>query len=1224
MASDKKRKRSKEEAITKEASKDSNKTDATVEVIEDEDLNQPNKKVKKSKDDKKSKKDKKEKTSIEIEKKEKKEKKDRRETKEKREKKEKKEKKGKKEKKEKKHKLNSSESSPASTSDSDIDHSSSVGSSPAPSSGSDAMDVDKEVNVDMTLAAATANQEITKKFVEIMVQEKKTMDHGVTPKKSKREEKKRVSSKEIINTIVASSMSTTTRDSGDLEKNKKIGSDKNANESQNDADSPKDENGLTKKERKLLKIKQKQLNRKSEGDGEPSFNIKDGHELTLKELRDLVVFILTETPSLPWIQVLNKFKIEKVLLLYVSGLDPTLFHFNVKSSDAHKAISWAPRADTHGGPVEEFSHLREYFEKASVVKATGDKYRIFSPTNTLLNVPLSISEKTKRDKEKNDKKPKKMKAENFMMTLEELRESKFPIPRYLDTNAPELPEDWLETPKLKKTSLTPPPKSVIAMDCEMCRTEAGAELTRVTLIDHNGITILDELVQPDHKILDYLTQYSGMTAARLEGVTTRLADVQKKVKKLVDYNTILVGHSLENDMNVLKLAHPFIIDTSLIYHHTRGPPYRPGLKWLAQKWLQRHIQANVERGHDSAEDALACMDLLKLKLSKPHGFGEYEQAQESLFSRLQRFNIPRTSVLIDSDAFAGQSATKTIRTADDREVVAAIPDAIQNHNFVWARLRDIEINHGKAPEQALAEGQLVDTGRASKISSAEKIQATEEEIRAGIRSIDDSLKQIFDSLPSRTAMILTSGQGDHREVSRLQLRQKTFMELSKKISPSEIPEADRFSREDEERLEKAVELAKGGICFMTVKQYRQYKKLCTTERPEALKEYVSDEQFQKAQAYGRDKAIFSFVADTFNVVKNTLWLAYDMYPRLWTAAGSIMFKVTGLGSGYEIIQSIFFYETRSLISAVFKLPFDLYSTFVIEERHGFNKQTLKLFISDWIKQQIIQGVLEMPFYAAFFKIVSITGKNFLVYLWLFVAVFQLVMIAFYPTVIMPLFNTFTPLPEGELRTKIEALAARIKFPLTKLFVVDGSKRSGHSNAYFTGFFKNKRIVLYDTLLDHSTTDETCAVLAHELGHWDYNHMPKNIAYGLSEIYFVFYLFSKVINNKGFYQSFGFNNVSNVIVGFILFEYLYGPVGSITGVFRNIISRRYEFQADAYASNLGYADTLSTGLIKLHRKNLSNMNPDWLYCMYHKTHPELLERLDAINAPKADTKIHKTD
>jgi len=329
---------------------------------------------------------------------------------------------------------------------------------------------------------------------------------------------------------------------------------------------------------------------------------------------------------------------------------------------------------------------------------------------------------------------------------------------------------------------------------------------------------MDELVMPERPILDYLTQYSGMTAARLQGVTTRLAEVQEMVKKLVTYNTILVGHSLENDMRVLKLAHPFIIDTSVVFHHTRGAPYRPGLKWLAQKWLNRTIQANLERGHDSAEDALACMDLIKLKLKKPVGFGEFEQDHESLFSRLSRFMNPRTSALIDADSFAGQSATTTIKTASDKEVVDAVPEAIANHSFVWARLRDIEINHGKSPLAPLEEGQMVDTGRASKISSRDKIQATESEILQGVRSVDNSIHKILETLPARTAVIVTSGQGDHREVSRMQEKQKVYLELRKKNVPDEdIPEADRFTAEDESALEKAVEKAKAGICFLMIK-----------------------------------------------------------------------------------------------------------------------------------------------------------------------------------------------------------------------------------------------------------------------------------------------------------------------------------------------------------------------------------------------------------------------
>ncbi|KAF9910135.1 hypothetical protein EC991_007267 [Linnemannia zychae] len=775
MGTDKKRKHSKEEDEAKKAKKRSssmsNTTTAPVEPVAVEEQDRPSKKLKKEKKDKEVK----EKKS----KKEKKEKEDKESRKEKKEKKEKKDKKDKKDKKEK----NMSSDSTASASPKSNDESTAA-SSPAPASVS-SMDMDLDMDLDEIpdtpvipmLSAA-----------DIIAQYKKSK--GQVTAGSSTEDLQKVTegaAKAFYATQIAPKV---------------------------------DENGLTRKERRLLKIKQKQMDRKSEGDGEPAFNIKSGHEmLTLKDLRDLIVFILTETPSLPWVEVKNKFKIDKVVLIYVSGLDPSIFHINLQSPDAHKAVTWSERVEKNQGVVTELDYLRWNFDQVNVVKATGDKFRIHSPTNTLLSVPLSNSEKLKREKEKKAAKSvKNRKPENLMMTLEELRENSFPIPRYLDPELPELKEGWMETPKLAKTTLSPPPKKMIAMDCEMCRTEAGQELTRVTLIDEAGKTVYDQLVMPENPILDYLTQYSGMTAARLSGVTTRLAEVQEKMKSFIDYNTILVGHSLENDMKVLKLAHPFIIDTSLVYHHTRGPPYRPGLKWLAQKWLQRQIQANVERGHDSAEDALACMDLIKLKLTKPVGFGEYEQDQESLFSRLQRFNNPKTSALIDSDAFAGQSATTTIRTKSDEEVVAAVPEAIKNHNFVWARLRDIEINHGKAPVVELAEGQVVDKGRLSKVSSGDKIQASEEEIRQGLRSVDKSIEKIMESLPPHTAVIVTSGQGDHREVSKMQLRQKKFMELYKTKHLSEIPKEEHFLEADENLLAKAVDAAKSGVCFLKIKQ----------------------------------------------------------------------------------------------------------------------------------------------------------------------------------------------------------------------------------------------------------------------------------------------------------------------------------------------------------------------------------------------------------------------
>ncbi|KAG0363146.1 hypothetical protein BG005_002660 [Podila minutissima] len=402
-------------------------------------------------------------------------------------------------------------------------------------------------------------------------------------------------------------------------------------------------------------------------------------------------------------------------------------------------------------------------------------------------------------------------------------------------------------------------------------------------------------------------------------------------------------------------------------------------------------------------------------------------------------------------------------------------------------------------------------------------------------------------------------------------------------------------------------------------RFRHYRNLCSKERPKALREHVTDEEFQKAQAYGRDKAAFGFVETLVDHIQSALMLIYDFLPWLWGVSGQVMSATTGFGSEYEITQSIIFFALYSVISTILSLPASLYSTFVIEERHGFNKQTLKLFFSDMAKGYLLGGAIGMPVLAGFLKIIKISGENFYFYIWLFMVAFQLVMVSIYPTFIQPLFNTVEPLAEGELRTMIEALASRLHFPLTKLYVIDGSKRSGHSNAYFYGFFKNKRIVLFDTLMEHSDNDEICAVLAHELGHWACNHTLKMLAFGQVQLFAVFYLFSQFINNVDMYTSFGFMNSTPTFIGFLLFQYLYSPVESVISFVTNMISRRYEFQADGFARDLGYAGSLASGLIKLQLKNLGTMNPDWLHSMYHRSHPELVERLDAINQPLGGAK-----
>ncbi|RUP50100.1 peptidase family M48-domain-containing protein [Jimgerdemannia flammicorona] len=394
--------------------------------------------------------------------------------------------------------------------------------------------------------------------------------------------------------------------------------------------------------------------------------------------------------------------------------------------------------------------------------------------------------------------------------------------------------------------------------------------------------------------------------------------------------------------------------------------------------------------------------------------------------------------------------------------------------------------------------------------------------------------------------------------------------------------------------------------------WRQYRKLQEKNRPKAVVDIVSQEDFDKAQAYGSDKARFGFVAGSYSQLETTVFILFGALPWLWDLSGTWMLRVGGYGPEYEITQSIIFYVLLSLLSTVSGLPVLLYSTFVIEERHGFNKQTAGLFFMDLLKGHLLGGAIGIPVLAAFLWIIKATGETFYFWVWVFIIAFQMFMITIYPTVIQPLFNKVTPLQEGDLKEAIEQLASRISFPLRQLYVIDGSKRSAHSNAYFYGFFKNKRIVLYDTLLEQAGTEEICAVLAHELGHWAQNHTIKMLVTIQLHLLLVFWQFSFFINNDAMYESFGFA-ARPTLIGFLLFQYIYSSAENLVAFLQNVYTRKNEYEADAYASKLGYNAQLRSALLKLHIENRNNLNVDPLYSAWNHSHPGLVERLTALEA-----------
>lgn len=428
-------------------------------------------------------------------------------------------------------------------------------------------------------------------------------------------------------------------------------------------------------------------------------------------------------------------------------------------------------------------------------------------------------------------------------------------------------------------------------------------------------------------------------------------------------------------------------------------------------------------------------------------------------------------------------------------------------------------------------------------------------------------------------------------------------------------------------------------CYIGYRQKRIYQ--TNTEVPAELSSFLDKETFTKARLYALDKAKFGAIQGWFSQFLSTAIIWFLGYRKFWDmAAHTLGFFGYTVGDN-EIFMSLLFTLYMSIFSTITGLPFTIYSTFVVEERHGFNKQTAGFFAKDQVKKFVVGQVIQAPILACIIKIVYWGGDYFFVYLWFFAVAMTLFLMTIYPDLIAPLFDKYTPMPEGELRSEIEALAASVEFPLYKLYVVEGSKRSSHSNAYFYGFFKFKRIVLFDTLLEESerlklkteeeinkeesdesdsknskktgcNNNEIVAVLGHELGHWKMNHVLKNIIIGQVQIFLMFALFAYLSKSKPLYIAFGFHDSQPVLLGLmIVLQYITAPYSAVIGFLMSVLSRHFEFQADEFAAKMGKAKDLKTSLVKLNNDNLGFPIYDWLYSAWNHSHPPLLERIDAL-------------
>jgi STE24 endopeptidase len=311
-----------------------------------------------------------------------------------------------------------------------------------------------------------------------------------------------------------------------------------------------------------------------------------------------------------------------------------------------------------------------------------------------------------------------------------------------------------------------------------------------------------------------------------------------------------------------------------------------------------------------------------------------------------------------------------------------------------------------------------------------------------------------------------------------------------------------------------------------------------------------------------------------------------------------------------IIIALIFFGIIGLASDLINVPFSWYDTFVIEKKYGFNTMTIRTFITDHIKSWFIALLVGIPVLGLITWFYYKTGSAFWLYAWALITVFSVFMNLFYSELIVPLFNKQMPLEEGSLRKKIEDFSAKTGFKLKNIYIIDSSKRSTKSNAYFSGFGPKKRIVLYDTLLKELSEEEIVAVLAHEIGHYKKKHVLVTLLFSFILTGFMLFLFSLVVNNPQLSRALGAEG-SSFHLGLIVFGILYSPLSLLIGLATNFVSRRNEFSADRFVKENYNPTILAEALKKLSVKNLSNMLPHPAYIFFHYSHPPLLKRLEKL-------------
>ena len=385
-------------------------------------------------------------------------------------------------------------------------------------------------------------------------------------------------------------------------------------------------------------------------------------------------------------------------------------------------------------------------------------------------------------------------------------------------------------------------------------------------------------------------------------------------------------------------------------------------------------------------------------------------------------------------------------------------------------------------------------------------------------------------------------------------------------------------------------------------------KSLTTNLPDQFVGFYDEEKYAKSQNYTRANSSFGRISSTFNFILILAVIFLGLFDMLDQYARSF---------GYSpLITGLIFFGIITIIQDILSIPFSLYSTFIIEEEYGFNKSTTKIYVMDKLKSYLLLLLLGVPLISAILYFFE-SLENAWLYAWGLMALLSVVMPKIYTQFIAPMFNKFTPLEDGELRDLIESYSKEVDFPLTEVYVVDGSKRSAHSNAYFTGFGKNKRIVLFDMLMEDHTNEEILAILAHEVGHYKKKHIIKGMFTSIIHSGIMLYILGLFIKMPELHTGMGMSaEQPSVYAGLIFFSLLYAPIELLLSIMFNMLSRKHEFEADEYsAQTLKNTSHMISGLKNLTVKNLGNLTPHPLPVFLSYSHPPVLDRISALEKIK---------